>query len=101
MEKLLSFVDKNQNLKIKMINDKYVTDIQYTEKQSLFLSDTISYIRLNNKNSIAVLNGSEINNMFSKFYNEIWEKHQEVIVDDQKTIKNYINHIIQFIQRLE
>lgn len=100
LEYLLSTLKNNPKLEIKLINGGFVADFQYAEKPTLFMSDLVSYLRLDNhyyKNNIMILNGPSINSMFDQFYEEIWEKEKEVVVDDRKEIINNIHHFMKSV----
>ena len=47
-----------------------------------------------------VLNGPSIKTMFNRFYSEIWNNQNDVVVDDKVSVKKSINHIMESIELL-
>ena len=75
-------------------------DFQYIANPSMFLSDVISYLRLDNdnrQNNIQVMNNPSIIDMFGRFYEEIWTNRNDVVVEDQDSMIKIIKHIMQSI----
>lgn len=103
MQYVMSLLQKEGRRKIKLIQGSFVMDFQYIANPSMFLSDVISYLRLDNEtepNTIQVMNNSSIINMFSRFYEEIWTNHNDVVIEDQDSMIKTIKHIIQSIYLL-
>lgn len=103
IKNILEILEKNQLFQMKLICGRLVSDFQYLAKPCLFLSDTISYLRLDHKNyqnNSMVLNGPSIKTMFNRFYSEIWNNQNDVVVDDKVSVKKSINHIMESIELL-
>lgn len=103
MRNILDILEKNNHFQIKLICGRFVSDFQYIANPCLFLSDTISYLRLDNKNyqnNTMALNGISIKTMFSQFLSEIWNNRDGVVLDDRNTVKETIKHMIESIELL-
>ena len=62
-------------MKIKLIYGQVVSDFQYNLTQCIFLSDTISYLRLDTKsseNDLIVLNHPDMQVIFTQFFDTVW-----------------------------
>lgn len=98
---ILALLKKNDNLELKLIHGKFVTDFQYIVNPCLFLSNEISYLRLHNtsfQKNIVILNGVPIKNMFDKFYEEIWTNRKDVVIENPETVISNLEHTIQTLE---
>lgn len=103
MQYVLSLLQKDGRRKIKLIQGHFVMDFQYIADPCMFLSDVISYLRLNNdnrQNNIQVMNGNAITEMFSRFYEEIWTNRKDVVVEDKNAMINIVKHTMQSLYLL-
>ena len=98
-----SLLDTKNNLAVKMVHGRFVTDFQYSAKPCLFLSDSISYMRLdseNPQNNNLILNAPTIKEMFQKFYSEIWNHQHAVVIEDRATIQDTMDYALQAVRLL-
>lgn len=104
IEHLLSLIQDNDNVQVKLIYGKFVSDFQYIANQCVFLSDSMSYLRLDNstnkENNLIVINRSDIQSVFDNFYEEIWTHTEDVVISDKNIIVSYIHHVMQGIQMI-
>lgn len=103
MEHLLTLYQEKPNLEIKLIYGQFTTDFQYIDKPCIFLADTRSYLRLSNNNGqshLVLINRADIQSMFDRFFQEIWEKREDVVVSDRAAITEYIQHVKQGVYLL-
>ena len=100
IKNLLKLCTEKKNLRMKVIYGKLVSDFQYQVTQCVFLSDRISYLRLdteNRKNNLAILNHPDMQNIFDRFFNELWEGKENNIISDSQEINSFISNMIQRI----
>ena len=98
-----SLIEEQKNLSIKMIRGRFVTDFQYSATPCLFLTDTISYMRLGTQslnNNIIVLSADVGKKLFNKFYAEIWEYDQDIVIKDRTVIQDTLEHVLQMVDLL-
>lgn len=102
MEHFLSLCENHNNLEIKLIYGQFVSDFEYTDNQCIFLSDTISYLRLcgNQRNNLLIINRSDMRRIFEKSFEEFWENREDVVVSDKDIIVSYIRHVVQGIHMI-
>lgn len=106
IDHFLQLLEQNDKIEIKLIHGRFVPDFQYDVVTGLFLSDTLSYVRLNTpkcQNNIQILNQPAIRDVFDHFYEEIW-KYPEIIIADPEEVTDAIRHVarsIQILSRLE
>ena len=100
MKYLLYVLNKNQNMEMKMVQRRFIANFQCTEQQSLYMSNAISYLRLDNyhyRNNIAILNRPVIVEMFNRFYYEIWNNQKDVVIEEKSEILNDIDHFMKAV----
>lgn len=100
---ILELLKQNSRMDIKLIQGEFVTDFQYTQKQCVFLSDAICYIRLGNesyRNNIVILNGKSVKDMFQHFFQEVWVNRKDVVLEGKDAVISDIKHMMQSIQYL-
>lgn len=87
-----------QNLHIKFISGKLVHDYQYEITQCVFMSNGISYLRLNTentKNNLALFNHIDMAAIFELFFKEIWEMANEECLSESADLEKFFDHMIQ------
>lgn len=100
LEHLLELFEHNKNLQLRLVYGRLVSDFQYIASQCVFLSDVISYLRLdnnNNRNNLVVINHADMERIFDRFYQEVWNNNNGVLVCEQSAIAAYIQHVMQGI----
>ena len=100
MEHFLKLCRKHENLEIRLIYGQFVSDFEYSDNQCLFLTDTISYLRLgsrNARNNLLMINRADMRKIFEKSFEKFWNYSEGVVVSDKKMIISFIQHIVQGI----
>ena len=86
-------------MEVKLVYGELVTDFQYIANQCVFLSDMLSYLRLDNSrrtnNNLVIINRRDVQALFDSFYERIWTECEEIVISDRAAISNYIRHTIQ------
>ena len=103
MENLLALMERNPELDIRLIRGGLITDYQHIPNPTLFLSDSLCYLRLErkgNKNNIGVLNKMSVSEMFRKFFREVWAGKHHVEVSGRDTVREVTSHMIRSIRIL-
>ncbi len=97
---MLHLLEKHENLEIHLIKGKFVPDFQYISSQCLFLSDTMSYLRFDNnlQTGLLIVNQENVNQLFSKFYHEIWNNWENIVISDRSEIFSYLHHVVQTLR---
>ena len=101
LKHMLSIIENNQDIQIKMVCRNFASDYHYRVNPCLFLSDRISYIRVENEkysNNLMVFNHVSVKKSFDCFYEQIWSEEGDIIVDDRIQVCNSIRHVIQGLQ---
>lgn len=98
LEYLCRILDYSVETKTRMIQDPLVADFHYNVCPSMFLSSTVSYLRLNianhPNNLLMRINGQEMQRIYKKFFMEVWNSENR-IVSDRAQIKRYLEHLLQ------
>ena len=83
------FLDRVRSVKtqIKLLHEPVVSDFGYTVMPSLFLSDTLSFIRLpsinQRENLLLKINRKEIQNIHKEFVDLLWEQKTDMVSDSE------------------
>lgn len=81
----------------RMIRDPLVADFHYSTIPSMFLSGTVSYLRLNvanqSNNLLLNINGQAMQNVYKKFFAEVWNNENQVVSDGEQ-IRSYLEHLL-------
>ena len=94
LKNILKLLNEN---KIRLIKSYLNPDFQYISNPCVFLSDSISYLRLENERyeeNIKLLNDNTVHELFGKFFELVWKQRNDVVIDDAKLIKERIEHYI-------
>ena len=103
IQNILDVFEKNPNVHIRIIRSAFSNSFQYAAKHSLFLSDMISYLRMDidsYHDNIVQLNASQVKSLFFKFYNIIWSDWDAGIISDRKEVMAVLKHVKQSIKLL-
>lgn len=100
MKHLYSLCEKNENLDIRLVYGKFVSDFEYLDNQSTFISDTISCLRLErigNVNNCMIVNRSDVQKIFERSFEKFWNYGGDVVISDRSDILKYIDHMMHSI----
>ena len=100
MKHLLSLCENNENLEVRLVYGKFVSDFEYLDNQSDFISDTITCLRLENigsPNNCMIVNRSDIQKIFERSFEEFWNYGDNVVISDRTAILEYIQHMMHGI----
>lgn len=103
MFSLRDMVLDHDNLSVKLVYGRLISDFQYIANQCLFLSDGTSYFRLDSisgQDSLHIINHSDMKDIFNRFYEEVWEECGDIVISDRSIIVNFIDHTIQQIKMI-
>ncbi len=98
LEYLKEIVKNNFNIRISMVEGGFSNDFRYITNPCVFLSETVGYLRLENKkysNNILLIKDKDIMEIFRKFYTAIWNQRQDVVVSDRRKIIDRIDYYIK------
>ncbi|MDD6231640.1 MAG: hypothetical protein PUA89_02820, partial [Frisingicoccus sp.] len=100
---MVNLFENNPNLSVKMALRNFATDYRYRINPCVFLSDRISYIRVENRkyhNNIMMFNHTSVKKMFDQFYAQIWEADESHLISDRTQICKSMNHLIKSLKIL-
>jgi len=89
---------KHSNLEVKLARGRFVKDYQYEMTQCIFISDSISYLRLNTENrenNLALFNHPDMTDIFNRFFDEIWESKDGKCLSESTEVEHFFDHMIQ------
>lgn len=101
MEHFLHLCEEHENLEIRLVYGQFVSDFEYIDNQCLFLTDTVSCLRLGcgpQKNNLLIINRSDMRRIFEESFDQFWNNRSDVVISDKDTINAYIQHIAQGIR---
>lgn len=84
--------------KIKLINDGFSDDFKYITNPCMFLSHSLDYLRLENrqyKDNLMLIKNEATRNIFNVFFEKIWNYDQNVVSSDIGGIINKLDNLIE------
>lgn len=93
--------EQNNRLQIRILRNGAVSDIQHIPNPTLFLSDTMCYLRLIRSgpvNNISIVNKVPVCDMFRLFFDDIWGNSHYGAISDLPTITDMITYVIQMVK---
>ncbi len=78
-----------EGAQIKMIEEGFSDDFRYITNPCMFLSESISYLRLENKrytDNIMILNDRSSRTLFRQFFETVWTDRQDVVVSNPEAM---------------
>lgn len=103
IEHFRTFLKEFASLRIRMVHEPLISDSQYSSSPSVFLSSTISYLRLcinwADENLLLRFNRVEMKELYGGFFREIWNSESHV-VSDREEIDRFVNHLLQSLDLL-
>lgn len=98
LEYFLDLCCNHANMQINMIEGRIITDLEYNDRHCLFLSEMISYLRLDEtQNNLLLINRVDMREKFSRTFDVIWQSDSKGIVRDKQVILANIRHVMQGI----
>lgn len=98
LEHFMDLVYNRSNVQVYMIEDKIITDLEYNDRHCLFLSEMVSYLRLDEaQNNLLLINRVDMREKFAKTFEVIWKSEEKGIVKNQEVIIANIQHVMQGI----
>ena len=103
IENFCAILKKSASLQIRLVHEPLISDSQYSSSPSVFLSSTISYLRLcinwADENLLLRFNRAEMKELYDGFFREIWNSESHV-VSDLEEIDRFVNHLLQGLDLL-
>lgn len=103
IEHLREILKEAEALQVRMVHEPLVSDFQYSSCPSLFLSGTISHLRLDThragENLLLKINRPEMQDLYDSFFHEIWNG-DGCVVSDREEIDHFICHLMQGLELL-
>ena len=97
MEYLLELSENCENLDYRLIYGQFVSDFEYIDNQCIFLTDTMSYLRLKSsakRNGMLIINRADMQKVFEQSFEEFWNYNDSVVISDKEKIISYIQHVL-------
>lgn len=89
--------------RIKLVDGGFSDDFRFITNPCVFLSDSIDYLRLENnyyEQNILLIYEKQVKKIFHEFFDEIWNKWHDVVIQDDAVIENHMNNLIGAAERL-
>lgn len=93
----------NPNLEVKLIYGRLYHDFQYNANQYVFLTDSNAFLSLDGQefqDSMYIVNHADMHETFSRFYDEVWNNREDVVISDRDTVLAYVDHIVQQVEMI-
>lgn len=92
----------NENLSVKMVYGRLISDFQYVGNQNIILGDSTSLLRLvaGDQYSLNIINHTSMKEAFTRFFEEIWNYRSDVVISSKDEIISYLDHAMRQIQMI-
>ena len=103
MNHILTLMEKNKGLRVKLIHGGLITDFQHIPNPTLFLSDSVCYLRLIKEgpvNNISILNKVTICDIFRSFFNDVWTDGKYSSVENGQSVEKTLRHVMRSVEML-
>lgn len=96
LDHFLDICNDNNNLQIKMVLDKMSTDYEFNRMQCVFINDSTSHIQLRSSmNNLLCIKRSDTREMFNRFFEELWNGSDDIVISDRSQLVSNIKNIIR------
>ena len=95
MKELLTETAK---LEVKMIRGGFSDDFKYITNPCIFLSESAQMLRLENQfyvNNVFLVQDKAMQEIFQKFFDEIWLKRQDVVLSDRRSLQKKLENLLE------
>lgn len=95
IKEILSELDAES---LKLIKEGFSEDFKYITNPCLFLSDSVSYLRLENKqyrDNLLLVRSESMKKTFDVFFEKIWNDDQEQIISEHNVIMRKLEDLIE------
>ena len=97
MKHMLALCENYENLEIRLVYGKFISDFEFTDDQCIFLSDTISCIRLKNvgsQNNLMLVNRFDMQKILEQSFEVCWDYGENVVICEKEAIVDYVKHMM-------
>ncbi len=95
LERFLDMCRKYPHFFVKIIPGRLKNEIKYNTEQCIFLSETLSYLRLNeNFNNIYIVNRKDIENTFFEMFEYYWADSSHDLTSDRQMVMASVEHVL-------
>lgn len=98
MKHMLALCENYENLEIRLVYGKFISDFEFADDQCIFLSDTISCIRLKNvgsPNNMMLVNRFDMQKILEQSFETCWEYEDNVVIYEKEAIVDYVKHMMR------
>lgn len=87
-------------LEVRIAEGNFVEDFKKLNNPSLYLSDNLSYLRMENleDKAIYLIRHKELVQVFSQFFNEIWNHRPDIVIQNEKEIQKKMDYYLNCFQ---
>lgn len=103
LEHVLEMMETYEQFEMRLIVGRLSEDILFNSDQSMFLSERSAFLRLMNVNGqmqFLVAVRKEMKTLLDRFYEEVWNMPADVILSDQRDIRERIEFAISLIGQM-
>lgn len=97
----ISLID--MGAQVKLIQGGFFDDFKHITNPCMLLSDTVSYLRLENgryKDNIMLLKDREVKELFDSFFEKVWSERSDVVIEDREAVLSRIKHYREAVEML-
>lgn len=83
---------------LKLVKEGFVDDFKYITNPCFFLSESMQYLRLENKcykNNILVVKNETVQSAFEHLFEVLWQDRPRMVIEGSENIRNKMNNFIE------
>lgn len=97
IQHIYDLIRDNENLSVKMVYGRLISDFQYVANQCISLSDSSCALRLmaSGQFTINQVNHTDLKYAFSRHFEEIWNYPSDAVLSDKDEILMFLDHTMR------
>ena len=101
LEHISHLWEKNQKIQVKVLRSGAITDTQHIPEPTMFLSDSMGYLRLRRagpENNVSILNKMQMTDMCRTYFDEVWDSDQFRHIEKPDDLRDFMYYLVQMIK---
>ena len=97
IQHIYDMIRDNDNLGVKMVYGRLISDFQYVANQCISLNDSGCVLRLmaSGQFSINHVNHADLKYAFTRYFEEIWNLSSDVVLSSKEEILSFLDHTMR------
>lgn len=101
LDHMIRLPDKNKKIQTKILRAGAVSDTQHIPEPTMFLSDSLGYLRLARsgpENNVSIINRMQMLDMCQNFFDEVWQAERYRHIENLEDLTDMIHYVVRMIK---